>query len=213
MPKQFKRLTLAFNPITPYQSPLGINNLFVQFQSYWAKTEICLKPTMFQRQSTKGDLNLWLWPKNNRIPPLMMVDLCMKFEGIGQKFKSVSSLQGKVLWNHALTHSLSHVLTQPPTNSRINISSPTLFRGENELGLLFSTSQRTFSLLIWCFNKTLLILPPKFNTFTWKTESIWNIIIYFFSIQIAETSHYHFVIDTIQVRVSVKSDMLTLPCV
>ena len=61
----------------------------------------------------------------------MMVDLCMKFE-------RVSRLQKKV--TESRTHSLSHVLTQPHKNGRINISSPTLFRGEDELGLLFSTS-------------------------------------------------------------------------
>ena len=45
------------------------------------KTEVGIIPKMFHRQSAKGNLNLWLCDqKSNMIPPLMIVDLCMKFE-------------------------------------------------------------------------------------------------------------------------------------
>ena len=87
----------------------ALNNIFVQFQSDWAKTEICIKPTMFHRKSAKGDLNLWLWPKINRIPPLMWWwTYVWSLKVIGQKYKSGSRLQGKVLRNHALTHSRTY---------------------------------------------------------------------------------------------------------
>ena len=117
------RLTLTFN-LTPYQSPLVTNNLFVQFQSDWAKTEVCIKLAMVHRRITKGNLNLWLCDQ-----------------------KSIGFLLSwwwTYVWSLKVTHSLSHVLTQPHTNDRIDISTPMLFRGKMSWGYYFLLLKELF---------------------------------------------------------------------
>ena len=56
----------------------------------------------------------------------MTYDLYMKFESNRTKIKvCIAPSRESVI--ESLTHSLSHVLTQPYTNGRINIPSPTFF--------------------------------------------------------------------------------------
>ena len=71
----------------------------------------------------------WPWPltpwlKINRVPPLFMNKLHVKFESDPMK----SCPQGKAWWTNRPTNSL----TQPHMNGRITLSPPTLLRGDNE---------------------------------------------------------------------------------
>ena len=64
--------------------PLIIHSLHVKFwkfESDWAKTVVAIVPTRSYTQSAKVDLDLWPpSPKINRVPPLIIHNLHVKFE-------------------------------------------------------------------------------------------------------------------------------------
>ena len=163
----FKRLTLTYYPV----SISSCHKLPMCEVSEWlGKIKSVSNPQCFTYKVQKVTLTFASDKKSIEFLLSIWWTYVWSLKVIGQNCKSVSRLQGKVLRNHAFTHSR----TYSPNHARTAASSSMLFRGENELGLLCFTSQRTFSLLIWCLKKPLLILPPKFNTFTftWKAESI-----------------------------------------
>ena len=75
-------------PLTPWPKinrvpPLVIHNLHVKFEIDWAKTVVCIMSTGSYTQSATVDS--WPWPltpwtKINRVPPLIMVNVHVKFE-------------------------------------------------------------------------------------------------------------------------------------
>ena len=70
---------------------------------------------------------LTLWPKINRVPPLIIHNLHLKFES--DREKTVVCI---VSTRQSATDARTHSLTQPPTNGCITISPPTLLRGNNK---------------------------------------------------------------------------------
>ena len=143
------------------------------FQNDWAKTEVCLIPTMFHRQSAKSGLNFWLCDqKSIEFVLSWWWTYVWSLNVIGQKYKSVSRPQGKVLRNHPPTHARTH----PTIHGRPHwYLLSNAFSGVKWVGfIIFYFSKKKIFLLIWCFKKPLLKLPPKLNSFkcTWKAESI-----------------------------------------
>ena len=79
------------------------------FEMIGHKTEVGIIPKMFHWQSAKGNLNLWLCDQKS--VGFLLSWWCTyvwNLKVIGQKYKSVSRLQGKVLRNLALTHSRTY---------------------------------------------------------------------------------------------------------
>ena len=88
-------------------------------------------------------LTLTPWPKINRVPPLIIHNLHVKFESDRAKsvFCIVSTRQSAT---DALMHGLTHSLTQSQTNGSITISPPTLLRGDNKYSEGWNTQSRIF---------------------------------------------------------------------
>ena len=126
-------------------------------------TEVGIIPKMFHRQSAKGNRNLWLFDqKSIGFILWWWWTYVWSLKVIGQKHKSVSRLQEKVLRNHVLIQSSTSSPNHRRTAALIYYLQR-FFEGKMRLllGLLFSTSQRTFYLRIWCFKKTFTYTSSK----------------------------------------------------
>ena len=117
----------------------------MQFQSDWAKTEVCIKPTMFHRQSANGNLNLWLCGQKS-IGFLLSWwwTYVWSLKVIRQKYKSISRLQGKVLRNHARTQSRMYSPNHTRTAALI-YHLQRFFEGKMSWGYYFYFSKNLFS--------------------------------------------------------------------
>ena len=133
-----RKLTLTLWPKINRVPPLIMVNVHVKFKSDWAKTVVAIVPTRFYIQSAKVDLDLW--PRDLKSIGSLLSSWWMyiwSLKVIGPKLKLLSCPQGKVWRTHPHTHPpmnpLTHSLIQPPTNSRVTISPPTLLRGDNNV--------------------------------------------------------------------------------
>ena len=72
---------LSRDPRSLWVPPLIIHNLHVKFESYWAKTAVCIVSTRSYTQSAKVDLDLWPRdPKSIGFPPFIINNLHVKFK-------------------------------------------------------------------------------------------------------------------------------------
>ena len=106
--------------------------LHVKFESDWAKTVVYIQPTRSYTQSAEVDLDLWpCVPKSiGFLLSSSTTNMIRHVKFVSDWAKTVvqvSCPQGKTWRTHIHTHSL----TQPPTNSNITISPPTLLQADN----------------------------------------------------------------------------------
>ena len=114
-------LRLAYTPHVETSFPEA------KFESDWTKTVGCILPIRSYTQSAKVDLDLWPRdPKSTGFLLSSSTTHMWSLKVIVQKRYSLSCRQDKAWRTHLLTHSL----TQPPTNGRVNISPPALLRGD-----------------------------------------------------------------------------------
>ena len=109
---------------------LIIHNLHVKIERDWTKTAVCIMPTRFYKQSTKGDLDFWPRdPKSIGFTFSLSTTYMWSLKVIGLNLLSVWCPQGKAWQTNSLTHPLSHPTTDEQPH--LTISPPTLFQGDN----------------------------------------------------------------------------------